>query len=54
MSDSENRLITYIERFGAGSIAISLIIHVIILGSATVFVVNSGIRSAEPMFLGGG
>lgn len=54
MRDSENRLITYIERFGAGSIAISLIIHVNTLSSATVFVVSSGSRSVEPMFLGGG
>jgi hypothetical protein len=54
MSDSPNKFVRYLKRFGAGSMLISIIIHVIILGSATVWVVSSSMPQRKPSFQGGG
>lgn len=54
MSNSENKFVRYLKRFGAGSMLISIIIHVIILGSATVWVVSSVQPTRKPNFQGGG
>ncbi|MBC8039137.1 MAG: hypothetical protein H7Y06_01195 [Opitutaceae bacterium] len=54
MSKSQNKFVRYLTRFGAGSMAISIIVHVIILGSATVWVVSSSMPQRKPSFQGGG
>ncbi len=54
MSNSENKFVRYLKRFGAGSMAISIIVHVIILVSATVWVVSSVQPPRKPNFQGGG
>ncbi|MEZ0216308.1 MAG: PA14 domain-containing protein [Rariglobus sp.] len=54
MSDSPNKFVRYLKRFGAGSMLVSIIIHVIILGSATVWVVSSSMPARKPNFQGGG
>ncbi|MBC8039138.1 MAG: hypothetical protein H7Y06_01200, partial [Opitutaceae bacterium] len=54
MSNFQKKFVRYLTRFGAGSMAISIIVHVIILGSATVWVVSSVQPQRKPSFQGGG
>jgi hypothetical protein len=54
MSASQNKFVRYLTRFGAGSMVISIIIHVFILGGATVFVVSSIQPQPKAKFQGGG
>jgi hypothetical protein len=54
MSDSPNKFVHYFKRFGAGSMLISIIIHVVIIICATVWVVSSVKPQRKPNFHGGG
>ncbi|HSI07795.1 MAG TPA: PA14 domain-containing protein [Rariglobus sp.] len=54
MSNSQNKFVRYLKRFGAGSMLISIIIHVVIIISATVWVVSSSMPQRKPSFQGGG
>ena len=53
MSDSKNKFVRYIRRMGAGSMLISIIIHVIIGIVATVWVVSSIQPQRKALFKGG-
>jgi len=53
MSDSQNKLVRYIKRMGAGSMLVSIIIHVIIGIGATVWVVSSIQPQRKAQFKGG-
>ncbi len=53
MSDSQNKLVRYIKRMGAGSMLISIIVHVVIIIGATVWVVSSVQPQRRAQFKGG-
>ena len=53
MPAPDNLLLRYLRRLGAGSLMISVIIHVIILSIATVYVVSSVKEKREAKFQGG-
>jgi len=53
MSDSKNKFVRYIKRMGAGSMLISIIVHVIIGIGATVWVVSSVQPQRKAQFKGG-
>ncbi|MBW8781146.1 MAG: hypothetical protein JF599_04555 [Verrucomicrobia bacterium] len=53
MSDSSHRLLRYFRRAGAGSLLISLIVHVILIGAATVYVVSTVREQRKASFQGG-
>lgn len=53
MSDSGNRLLRYLRRLGAGSLLISIIIHVVVIIVATMFVVSSVREERKTNFKGG-
>jgi len=53
MSDSQNWFIRYFKRLGAGSMLISIVIHVIVLSFATVWVVSSVQTQRKAQFRGG-
>lgn len=54
MSNFKTTFVRYLKRAGAGSMMISIVIHVIILGSATVWVVSSVQPERKANFQGGG
>lgn len=53
MNSFQQRLLRYLKRAGAGSMLISIIIHVIILGGATIWVVSSVSPARKANFQGG-
>ena len=53
MSDPKSKFIRYIKRVGAGSMLISIIIHVIIIGTMTVWVVSTVQPQRKALFKGG-
>ena len=53
MSDSQNKFIRYIKRMGAGSMLISIIVHVIVILFATIWVVSSVTPPRKAKFKGG-
>ena len=53
MSDSKSKFLRYIRRVGAGSMLISVIVHLIIIGGATVWVVSSVQPQRKALFKGG-
>ncbi len=53
MSESKNKLLRYIKRAGAGSMLISIIVHVIVIIGATVWVVSSVQPQRKALFKGG-
>ena len=53
MSDSKNKIVRYIKRMGAGSMLISIIVHVVVIIIATVWVVSSVHPQRKAMFKGG-
>src|SRR5438105_3827809 len=53
MSDSSNRLLRYFRRAGAGSFLISIVVHLILIGGATVYVVSSVREQRKASFQGG-
>jgi len=52
MSDFKKRFLRYIKRAGAGSMLISIILHVFIIGGATVYVVSSVHPQRKALFKG--
>jgi len=53
MSASGNRFLRYLRRLGAGSLLISIIIHVIVIIAATTFVIQSVREERKANFQGG-
>jgi hypothetical protein len=53
MSDFSHRLKRYFRRAGAGSLLISIIVHVFLIGGATVYVVSSVREQRKASFQGG-
>ena len=53
MSDSKSKFIRYIKRIGAGSMLISIIVHVVIIIGATVWVVSSVQPQRKALFKSG-
>ncbi len=53
MSDSQNKFVRYIKRMGAGSMLVSIIVHVLIGIGATVWVVSSVQPQRKAQFKGG-
>ncbi|MFA6288461.1 MAG: hypothetical protein WC661_13845 [Opitutaceae bacterium] len=53
MSDARNKFVRYIRRMGAGSMLISIIVHVIVIIGATVWVVSSVTPPRKALFKGG-
>jgi len=53
MSDFSNKLVRYIKRMGAGSMLVSIIVHVVIIIGATVWVVSSVQPQRKAQFKGG-
>jgi hypothetical protein len=54
MNNFKRRFIRYLKGAGAGSMLVSIIVHVVILVSATVWVVSSSTPPRKPNFQGGG
>lgn len=54
MSASGNLLVRYLRRLGAGSLLISVIIHLVVIIVATIYVVSSVVEKREAKFQGGG
>src|SRR5690606_38342078 len=53
MTDSSNRFIRYLRRLGAGSLLVSVILHVVILILATVWVISNVQEERKASFQGG-
>ncbi|MFA6288462.1 MAG: PA14 domain-containing protein [Opitutaceae bacterium] len=53
MSDPKKKFVRYIRRMGAGSMLISIIVHVIVIIGATVWVVSSVQPQRKALFKGG-
>ncbi len=53
MSDFKNKFVRYIKRMGAGSMLISIIVHMLIISGATVWVVSSVHPQRKALFKGG-
>lgn len=54
MPASDNLLLRYLRRLGAGSLLVSVIIHVIVAIVATLYVISSSAEKREAKFQGGG
>ncbi len=54
MSQFKQSFIRYLKRAGAGSMLISIVIHIVILGAATVWIVSEVQPAREAKFQGGG